>query len=161
MEYHGIAATTDRLLDDGEDRFIFQKGCFHNMAGQTIPIYCDHKDLTDASVGEAYDLVEDEIGLKFKARFYSTAHALDVATKVEEGILNAVSIHFKASGIHELDNVRTCDRIRVLDIAIVVEATDPNAFIAPVKDGGRKTLSGLLEQLQHEIERGKAFYAAT
>ena len=151
-KFQGYAMTTGRLIESKNRKFYFASGCFHNSVGQTVPLYSDH----DASerIGSAYLEAEDEIGLQFKANFYDTKRGREIETKVKEGVLTAVSIHGRSGGHWNDDQtIRVCTRTRVLEVSIVDEGGNPEAWIAPVEK--RQPLAGVLSAFEEEVQRTK------
>ncbi len=151
--FHGYCSTVGTLIDEhGDDPFFMVSGCYHNCLGEVVPLYADHAE--NEKIGEAFLECEDEVGLKFRARFYDTPKGREIEKKVTEGVLTQVSAHINASGVFNTDrSIRACERVRVLDLSVVAEAGDRGAWIAPLER--RKTLADFMSELEFEVKRAK------
>jgi HK97 family phage prohead protease len=82
-----------------------------------MPLLADHERSTSGVIGRVIALAEDTIGVKFRARFGSTAKAQEIRRNVLEGHIKGVSYGYLAErrpGWHEGRAVTFIDRIRRL-----------------------------------------------
>jgi len=127
-------------LDHGRD--IVEKGAFRKTLKERMPkgqvlLFDSHRiyDGTSAVIGKVEEAKEDDHGLWFKARFSAVQLAQDIRTKVQEGILDALSFGFDVVkySIDENEKVRSLKELKLYEISVVPWGMNPKALIAAVK----------------------------
>jgi hypothetical protein len=108
-------------------------------SGEPMPLLADHDRSTGGVIGRVVELVEDRIGVKFRARFASTPKAQDVRTKVLEGHVKGVSYGYVAGrrpGWHQGRAVKFIDRIeKLFEVTISPWPVNRLAAITSAKAG--------------------------
>jgi len=92
-----------------------------SRAKQPIPLLVDHKMSTDGMIGSIADAREDDVGLRFHARFSSIAKAQDIRTLMLEGHLNGMSFTYEP--IRSRPGTKAGQRVRYLDELRLFEGT--------------------------------------
>jgi hypothetical protein len=126
--------------DQGRD--IVEKGAFRKTLKERMPkgevlLFDSHRiyDGTSAVIGKVVEAKEDDHGLWFKAQFSAVQLAQDIRTKVQEGILDALSFGFDVVkySIDENEKVRRLQELKLFEISVVPWGMNPKALIATVK----------------------------
>lgn len=135
-------------IDLGGD--VIRKGAFAKTLTEQLPkkavkLMDSHAfyDGTGGVIGIVTEASEDDTGLKFVARLSAVQRAQDVRTKVNEGILNSLSIGFDIlNAQYEMVNgveVRMITEVKLYEISVVIWGMNPEAHIT-----GSKTLTAPL-----------------
>jgi HK97 family phage prohead protease len=103
-----------------------------------IPLLADHIAATSHVLGTIYAASTDNVGLKIKARLSKAPSVQDVATKMQEGHVNRLSIGYEAMDYAFEDReglkVRILKEIKLWETSAVVFPMNPKAAIEGVKD---------------------------
>jgi HK97 family phage prohead protease len=134
--YASVFGNTDQGRDIVE-RGAFRKTLKERMPKGEVLLFDSHRiyDGTSAVIGKVVEAKEDDHGLWFKAQFSAVQLAQDIRTKVQEGILDALSFGFDVVkySIDENEKVRRLQELKLFEISVVPWGMNPKALIATVK----------------------------
>lgn len=110
-----------------------EKG-YHTLIG--TPLDQDHSKSVGAIVGKNYDaqyeLDSDGKGVIYVDAYVYANHYPDIATKIMDGVINAVSMECMFGWAERAANKRTFHDIKFIGSGLVRIPGDPNALIDPV-----------------------------
>lgn len=140
-------ASTFGNVDLGYD--VVVKGAFRKtiakIKSEGIPLLADHVASVASVLGTIYDAVEDDRGLKIKAKFSSAPSAQDVRIKLTEGHLGKLSIGYEATKYayedREGKTVRLLQEVKLWETSVVVLPMNPEAVVSRMK-----SLAGVLDE---------------
>lgn len=120
---------------------VVQKGAFNKTLRERlkrgmIKLFDSHMvyDGTEAVIGVVKEAEEDDYGLKFRAMFSSVPRAQSVRTKIQEGVLDALSFGYEVIKAEPLDdNTRALKELRLFEVSVVAWGMNPKAAITTVK----------------------------
>ncbi len=127
-------------VDLGGD--VMQKGAFtktikERLKKGAVKLFDSHMFHAGSKgvIGVVTELMEDDYGLWFKARFASTQDAQDIRIKVKEGILDALSFGFDILQSKPDPNgkIRYITEVKLWEISVVPFGMNPKAAITGAK----------------------------
>lgn len=149
--YASIFGNID-LCNDRMRKGAFAKTLAEQLPKKAVKLMDSHQfyDGTGGVIGIVTEASEDDTGLKFNSRLSAVQRAQDVRTKVNEGILNSLSIGFDIlNAQYETVNgieVRTITEVKLYEISVVIWGMNPEAHIT-----GSKTLTAPLSAAEKEF----------
>lgn len=132
VEKGAFSKTIQERLEAGKIKFVD----FHNSTR-------DSEDI----LGVVEEAEEDEHGLKFKAKLSETERAQNVRKKVQEGILDALSIGYDVieDEIDREKGVRYLKELKLWEVSVVSWGMNPEASITNVKSNMNEQLKNIIK----------------
>ncbi len=135
----GYASVFDNA-DNGRE--IVVKGAFAKTLKERLKIgfikLMDNHQVwggTDSVIGLIVEAKEDDYGLWFRAKLSATAKAQEIRTKLQEGILNALSFGYDVVR-HECDDekkIRYLKELKLYEVSVVVWGMNDKAAVTAAK----------------------------
>ena len=150
-------------VDDGGDKIL--PGAFKKTIIEKLPIkrikFADFHNTWRSSediIGIIEEAKEDDYGLWIKARLSKSVRAQEVREKVKDGILDALSIGYRAvkysyeKADENEPTVRILEELELFEVSVVAFGMNSLAVITDAKNSNEIGVSKLFSMLRSKIE---------